>query len=218
MNYFSHGREFLEDPLFLAGTAIPDWLSAIDRKVRVRSVHAAPFAADADPQVSAFARGILQHHRDDAWFHETAAFNSVSSQLAVAIREVTPRDENLRPTFLGHILLELLLDATLIAKDLSRLDAYYSALGSLDPIWIEAQVNRMASRSTDRLAPGIARFLSIRFLYDYLDDAKLLGRLSGVMMRIGQPALPAELIGILPEARSLVAAKADELLARPATP
>ena len=26
MNYLAHGYRFTEDPLFLAGTAVPDWL------------------------------------------------------------------------------------------------------------------------------------------------------------------------------------------------
>ena len=33
MNYFAHGVRFLEDPYFLAGTAVPDWLSVVDRRV-----------------------------------------------------------------------------------------------------------------------------------------------------------------------------------------
>jgi len=215
MNYFSHGRDFLDDPRFLAGTALPDWLSAIDRKVRVRSRQAAPFAESEEADVAAFAKGVMQHHRDDAWFHETAAFNEVTFQLALEIRELAPNDDSLRPSFLAHVLLELLLDATLIAPDICQLDTYYAALRSVDPHWIEATVNRMASRPTDRLAAGIERFLSIRFLYDYLDDAKLLGRLSGVMMRIGLPTLPASLLEMLPGARRLVSERAEELLKRP---
>ena len=37
MNYFAHGYAFLDDPYFLAGTAVPDWLSVIDRRMRARS-------------------------------------------------------------------------------------------------------------------------------------------------------------------------------------
>ena len=37
MNYFAHGHRFVDDPYFLAGTAVPDWLSVVDRKVRVRA-------------------------------------------------------------------------------------------------------------------------------------------------------------------------------------
>src|SRR3984957_18435669 len=36
MNYFAHGIRFVDRPWFLAGTALPDWLSVIDRRVRLR--------------------------------------------------------------------------------------------------------------------------------------------------------------------------------------
>jgi hypothetical protein len=36
MNYFAHGRAYLDRPYFLAGTAVPDWLNVSDRGARVR--------------------------------------------------------------------------------------------------------------------------------------------------------------------------------------
>ena len=36
MNYLAHGFRFTDEPYFLAGTAAPDWLSVIDRKMRLR--------------------------------------------------------------------------------------------------------------------------------------------------------------------------------------
>ena len=29
MNYFAHAIRFLDDPYFLSGTALPDWLSVV---------------------------------------------------------------------------------------------------------------------------------------------------------------------------------------------
>src|SRR5262245_50971039 len=36
MNYLAHGWRFVGQPYVLAGTAAPDWLSVIDRKIRLR--------------------------------------------------------------------------------------------------------------------------------------------------------------------------------------
>src|SRR5262245_35641363 len=33
MNYLAHGWRFVEEPYLLAGTAAPDWMSVIDRKI-----------------------------------------------------------------------------------------------------------------------------------------------------------------------------------------
>lgn len=42
MNYLTHAIRFLDRPVFMAGTAIPDW-SVVDRKVRFRPQHLEPY-------------------------------------------------------------------------------------------------------------------------------------------------------------------------------
>lgn len=213
MNYFAHGRRFIDEPYFLAGTALPDWLSAVDRKIRLRPKSVALFIDDPDPQVAALARGVAQHHADDAWFHATAVFTELSWQLTDLVRGVVPDDEGFRPSFLGHILVELLLDARLIADDPARLDAYYAALETLDGLAIEVAVNRMAApRETTRLAELLPLFSQSRFLSDYAEDGRLWFRLNQVLGRVRQPPLPEAFREILPTARRLVDPRITELL------
>jgi hypothetical protein len=217
MNYFAHGREFIDDPYFLAGTAVPDWLSVVDRKVRARGQRAAPLAEDSDPRVSAIARGIVQHHADDAWFHETRAFGELSWRFTAAVRDALAPDDTLRPSFLGHILVELLLDDALIRRDAERLERYYLAMESVDVTIVEQVVNRLAAQATDRLAGFIVLFCRERFLWDYADDGKLMMRLNQVMSRVGLPQLPDAFRHVLPDAREQVARRADELMSKRAS-
>lgn len=212
MNYLAHGWRFSDEPYVLAGTAAPDWLSVIDRKTRLRSRRAAEFVADADPIVAAIARGVVQHHIDDGWFHATPAFNEMSLQFAVEIRELLPGDEGFRPSFLGHIIIELLLDRALAEDDPSRLDNYYAALIRLHSTHTERAISHLATRPIDRIATLIPRFITERFLYDYLDDAKLLTRLNHVMHRVGLPQLPPTMLEIIPSLRQRVRARMIELL------
>ncbi|MBI2825427.1 MAG: hypothetical protein HYX69_12140 [Planctomycetia bacterium] len=215
MNYFAHGRAFVDDPWFLAGTAVPDWLNVSDRGARVRAKHAQALVDDPDPVVAALARGIAQHHRDDAWFHETAAFGELCWRFTAQLRELLAPDAGLRPSFLGHILVEILLDATLVADDPQRLRQYYQAIDSLDPAAVEAAVNRMAPRPAVRLAQLLPLFVSEGFLWDYADDGKLCYRLNQVMRRVRLPAVPGVLRKFLPQARQEVTARKGDLLARP---
>jgi hypothetical protein len=212
MNYFAHGRAYVDNAYFLAGTAVPDWLSVVDRRMRVRSRCVQPFAHQPDGRVAALAAGILQHHRDDLQFHQTRAFAELSLHLTTVIRDVLQPDDGFRPSFLGHILVEILLDAALIAEDPARLDAYYDALGQLDRRIVVDAVNRMATHQSGRLDEFIEKFCTIRFLYDYLHDEKLLWRLNHVMQRVGLPHLPSEFAAILPQARRDVQRRRDELL------
>ncbi len=215
MNYFAHGRRFVSRPYYLAGTAIPDWLSVVDRKVRVRSKSAAKFLDHPDPHVAALASGVVQHHRDDAWFHETTAFRELNWQFAVVLRNLLLETNGFRPSFVGHVLIEVLLDAALYADDITRLDQYYAALDQIDPLIVERAVNVMANRPNDQLAKFIPRFSEARFLYDYLDDGKLLGRLNMVMTRVRLPQLSDVVLEFLPDARRQVQLRKGELLQEP---
>lgn len=215
MNYFAHGRLFVDEPYMLVGTAIPDLMNVVDRKVRVRSRNAEPFLEDADPRVAAIARGVAQHHADDAWFHQTDAFARLSWEFTVMARDAAP-DDSLRPSFLGHILVEILLDSTLIAEDPPLLERYYSAIEAVDPSLVQQAVSRMAPRPADRLAEFLPLFANERFLHDYGDDAKLMRRLNQVMRRVGLPQLEENFARIFPAARAQVAdAKGDLLNACP---
>jgi len=212
LNYFAHGCHFTNDPYFLAGTAVPDWLSVVDRRMRVRSKAAEPFVRHENPQWASIAAGIVRHHFDDHWFHATRAFTELSLQFTRLARDQLRDDQGFRPSFLGHILVELLLDATLIAADPPRLDDYYRALESLDRNAVAAAINAMATRQSSLIEVFIDRFCAERFLYDYLEDAKLVWRLNHVMRRVGLPQLPESFVEILPTARDAVQARQVELL------
>ena len=92
MNYLSHAIEFLDRPLFMASTGVPDMLSVIDRKVRIRRKALEPFFNDTDPAVVEVARGIAQHLDDDRWFHANKVFQQLNSEFSQAIRDVHPDD------------------------------------------------------------------------------------------------------------------------------
>lgn len=212
MNYFAHGRHFLDAPYTLAGSAVPDWLSVVDRRVRARSKHAARWLDDPDPVLAGVVRGVIAHHHDDAWFHQTRAFAELSLQLTLDVRQMLPEDGGFRHSFLGHILVEILLDAALVERDPSRLDAYYERLNKLDPVVVAEAVHRVTPRRAEHLSRMISLFCRDRFLYDYLDDMKLLQRLNRVMRRVQLPELPSSMLGFLTEARQPVRERSRELL------
>ena len=215
MNYFAHGHRFVDDPYFLAGTALPDWMNVVDRRARVRRKHAAAQVDHADPRLAAVARGVVRHHDDDHWFHRTTAFFEVSQQLTAIVTAAIGDDERARLSFLGHILTEILLDANLVAAAPDVLDAYYAAFETIEPHVIELAVETMNGRRLPQISQWVPRFTAEGFLRDYADDERLRYRLNQVMRRVGLPQLPDEFSGILPMAREIIATQQNELLTRP---
>ncbi|MEX0793720.1 MAG: hypothetical protein WD045_11320 [Pirellulaceae bacterium] len=217
MNYLAHGRLFVGYPYFLAGTAVPDWLSVVDRKVRARSKQALIVQHSADPREAAIAAGIVRHHHDDDRFHRTAEFNRLQWEFSRRIRDHLSDTTGMRPSFLGHILVEILLDATLAEQTPGLLDQYYAAMENIDPAEVERVVSEVAGKPADRLAWFIGRFIEVRFLEDYADDEKLVYRLNQVMQRVKLPPLPAAFQSLLPELRAEVTTARAALLMDPTT-
>lgn len=213
MNYFAHALPFLDNSYVAAGTGVPDWLSVVDRRCRVRRRPASLLLQNDDPVVAAVARGIVQHLADDARFHETRPFAELTLEFTSEIRDALQAERGFRPSFLGHLLVEVLLDAALVAERHAEVNRYYALLSEVDPGAIERAVGQIAARPTDRLAPMIIRFCRERILWDYLEDGKLWERLNQVMRRVKFPALPEGFRGLLPGFRRRVADRQTELLA-----
>lgn len=212
MNYFAHACRFLDNPPLMVGTAVPDWLAVCDRPLRLRARHAAGPAKDWERPARDLARGILQHLEDDARFHNSDAFAEVQLAVAGILRRFSAPPAGPPIAFLSHLLLELLLDAALVAEDPGRLDAYYSGLESVDAAWVQEMVNRLAPRPSLHLADMMLRFRQARILWDYLDDATLWRRLNQVLARVGMASLPEDFREVLAEARPLVTAHRHRLL------
>jgi hypothetical protein len=214
MNYFAHGLHHLDRPMFLAGTAVPDWMSVADRAVRVRPKLIEPLLADESPEGAEIVAGMLQHFLDDEWFHATPAFAITTAELTARFAALSPDDDGMRPGFLGHIVTEMLLDSVLIAENADQLDVYYDVLAKISPQEVQRVVNRGARGSTERLATFIPLFLRERFLYDYLELPRLLHRLNQVLRRVKLQPLPETAVDVLAYGREIVADRRGALLPR----
>ena len=212
MNYFAHAMNFLDRPYFAAGTGVPDWLTVCDRGVRMRGRHLEAFCPGGDCRAAEVVDGILRHIRDDGLFHQSRAFAELSLELTIESRQALSDDSSFRPGFLGHLLVEVLLDASLVAENPGKMEDYYRVLGSIDATVVQGAVNGVGRRRTERLATMISRFYQERILCDYLEDGKLMARLNQIMSRVKLPRLPESFIEVLPPARELVENRRGELL------
>lgn len=212
MNYFAHAIRYLDRPWFAAGTAVPDWLSVADRGVRVRARLLEPLTPTLEsPEEREVAAGILQHLHDDQWFHGTPGFAISTARLSTAFRTLSS-DPEFPASFLGHVVMEMLLDVALIRRHPGVLDLYYDALDRVDGRVIQSVVNRAARNRTENLARLVPLFVQERFLADYPDPERLLFRLNQVMRRVKLPGLPEGALPVLRAGAEIVEEHFDELL------
>lgn len=216
MNCFSHAYRFLErDPYFVVGTCVPDWLTLVARKTRVREKSAMEFIRDDNSAMAELAGGIMRHHQDDHWFHGGREFVELNLQFAIELRDLLGKDAGFRPHLAGHILIEVLLDSYLTEQDRSRLDWYYECVRQVDPVVVENSINRIAAIPTDRITRFIPLFISEAYLYDYLDDQRVRYRLNRVLKRVQLAELPTNFLDWLPDARKRVYELAPVMLTPP---
>jgi hypothetical protein len=212
MNYLAHALDCLDDPYQVAGRAVPDWLCLTRPRLRCRTRHAQRHLDSPCDVTAAVARGVVRHHADDDWFHHTPAFGDLSLELARRTREATGDADGMRPSFLGHILVEMLLDAAIAVDDPRLVERYYAALSAVDARQAARAVGRMIDGDAAQLEHIITRFVDIEFLYDYAEDTLLLFRLNQVMRRVRLPELAPNFVDMLPGARLAVSEARHALL------
>ena len=127
MNYLAHAVFVLDDPWKVAGTSLPDWLRAVDKRARVKPDALRALHLD-DPRARSLRDGALQHHDDDHRFHTSAAFESLTDEAVHALRALSP-DPRYRASALGHIAVEMLVDACVEERRPGVTARYYDAIG-----------------------------------------------------------------------------------------
>lgn len=201
----------------MAGLAAPDWLGAVDRKVRMREAglerEKVRCESVGDHRGIDFCNGVLQHLSDDDWFHRSRGFVEVVADVTRYTRANLPEDADFAAELFAHILVELLLDAELISRLPERLARYYQLLEGVNPSEVQGWISRVSRHPTDRLNWFVPLFVRERFLQDYPDDDRLAVRLQQIWQRIRLGSFQkAPVLKIVPWARSLVTERLLDLL------
>lgn len=217
MNFLCHGRDVLHDPHLLVGTQLPDWVSVLDRRARPSREIVAKLGASSD-EVGLIARGVSRHWHDDVWFHTTPAFLTLTEAMTAELRAAHPEDRRFRAHFIAHVLLEMLLDAYLMESQPGLLERFYTQLARVSDAALVRGATSLWQRSFPDLVRLRARVVASQFPRGYLVDDELGARLSGVLARVRQPALPPALVALFPQFRRLVYSHAEALLTPPAHP
>jgi len=212
MNSFAHALPFLDRPLVAIGASLPDWLAAADRKCRLREKRATPLIEDEDPVVAELAQGVVQHHRDDYWFHTSPAFRDYEMKMAIEIREIYGTEHGMRSGFVAHVMVEMFLDSFLQKKFSGELERYYEIVADADAGQIQQSINQFATRPTTKLVPAMARFVKERYIFDYLTDQGAVKRMNGVLKRIGLEPLDEKILPWAATARERVYGRVEDLL------
>lgn len=142
MNFLSHYyfERYSRNPELVMGSILPDLLRNADRDVNVLP-HKYGHRFDGNPKLRDLYRGWARHVETDRYFHNAPFFYTHTHALKLVLAPAVAGTP-VRPSFVSHIALELLLDHLLLHHQCVHESDFYERLAG-----------------TDRLA--VARFLTL---------------------------------------------------------
>ena len=182
MNFLSHYYfdRHATDPYLVMGTVLPDLLKNTDKTI---NIHPEKFDSHPNPHVNSLIQGWKKHLEVDRYFHNSEFFAHHAHQLKLLL---TPAiyGSAVKPFFLGHIALELVLDNLLLTTGKINATAFYNHLATCDDEHIHAFLIHCGLNCTDNFFKFLNDFKKERYLNTYTQTPKIAYALKRICMRI----------------------------------
>lgn len=161
------------------GTVLPDLLKNADKNIILHpeKLH------HPDNQINDILTGWHKHLEVDCYFHSSEFFITRSHELKVLLLPAI-KGSPVKPFFLGHIALELILDNLLITTHQVSTDDFYALLSGCDNEKTEEFLNFAGLKSTERFFNFFDNFKKSRYLETYVDTQQISYALKRICMRV----------------------------------
>jgi acyl carrier protein phosphodiesterase len=183
MNFLSHFYfdSTTTNPYVVLGTVLPDLIKNTNKSWTAHpQKHEYLFV---DDELKSILTGWKRHLEVDLIFHSSPYFFEKTKELKY---QLLPILENsvVRPSFLAHIGLELLLDHLLIIHRKIKIDAFYDCLDEIDPSKLQDFLISCKIDDLDRFFKFFNNFKSSRYLLSYQQLGNISYALNRICMRI----------------------------------
>ena len=161
------------------GTVLPDLLKNADKNIIIHPEK----LQHTDKNINDIILGWRKHLEVDKFFHSSGFFiarsHTLKNLLAPAIV-----GSPVKPFFLGHIALEIILDNLLITTGKISTDDFYTHLGSCNTGVIKEFLNFSGLKDTDRFFKFFDEFKRSRYLETYAQNHQVTYALKRICMRV----------------------------------
>lgn len=182
MNFLSHYYfdRNVTDCYFILGTVLPDLLKNADKNV---VLHPEKLHHPENKNVNSLIAGWNKHLEVDRHFHSSDFFKTHSHLLKKALLpaiEASP----VKPFFLGHIALELILDNLLITTGKLSVDSFYVHLNNCNCNALEEFLGMAGLKDPAVFFKYFEKFKKDQYLYTYAEPGQITYALKRICMRI----------------------------------
>ncbi|MCC8409868.1 hypothetical protein LJ707_13100 [Mucilaginibacter sp. UR6-1] len=181
MNFLSHYYYERDNTncYFVLGTVLPDLLKNADKNVIIHPEK----LEHPDPRVNALIGGWKKHLEVDRHFHSSAFFAEHSHALRLELAPVIAGSA-VKPFFLGHIAIELILDNLLITTGEVNPDDFYDHLQACNSDVIVNFLQFSGMDDPDIFLRFFAMFKKERYLHSYAETQHIAYALKRICMRV----------------------------------
>ena len=184
MNFLSHFYfdRYNRNPYETLGCLLPDLVKNTDRKWNIYPEKQNP-EIFSDPLHQQILRGWKKHLQVDILFHSSEFFLHHQHQLKQSLKLIL-NDSPVKPFFLAHIGVELLLDSLLIHQKMIDVDRVYQHLEEVDESVLNLFLEISRIEDIQRFDKFYESFKKEKYLWAYAEDHKISYSLKRICMRI----------------------------------
>jgi len=181
MNFLSH-YYFDRDTsncYHVLGTVLPDLLKNADKNIILHPEK----LQHTDLDINSIIEGWRKHLDVDRYFHSSAFFATHSHELKKLLRPAI-EGSPVKPFFLGHIALELIIDNLLLTTGQVKVDEFYDHLSGCKTETINEFLTFSGLENTEVFFKFYQKFKESRYLHTYAETHQIAYALKRICMRI----------------------------------
>lgn len=199
MNFLSHyyfDREN-QDANMVIGTVLPDLAKNAHKDWNFYPQKNEDLFT-ADPLLNSILIGWKRHLKVDILFHSSDFFSRHTANLKQVLLPILV-DSPVRPSFLAHIGVELLLDHLLIEDRKIDINSFYAHLNNVDEHALTNFIEKCGGADTEHFFKFLNSFRSSRYLLSYQKLENISYALQRICMRLWTHPFHEETVTLLTE-------------------
>ncbi|AZI25894.1 hypothetical protein EA772_11270 [Pedobacter sp. G11] len=184
MNFLSHYYfdRSNDDANVVMGTVLPDLIKNASKEANLYP-QKNEFLFLGKPDEEALLKGWKRHLQVDLIFHSSTFFLEKTTQLKQLIKPVV-EETSVRPSFLAHIGLELLLDHLLIEHNLIQVNHFYEKLVAVEKTSLNDFLALSGLKDQSVFFKFLDGFISSKYLLSYQKLENISYALNRICMRL----------------------------------
>jgi hypothetical protein len=191
MNFLSHYYfdRYTTDPNLVVGIVLPDLVKNAKKDWNLHPEKPEYIYPDSD-SIKSIRKGWGRHILVDKYFHSSNFFVEHTHKLKIALLPVLDNSP-VRPSFLAHITLELLLDSLLITEEVLDANSFYDHLKNVE---IADLGNFLSTNGLDdlpRFLNFFEEFINANYLHSYREPKSVVYALNRICLRLWDDPLSA---------------------------